>query len=205
LQRAGWQVACDPQAVAWTEAPETLRALWRQRYRWAFGTLQCLWKHRAVLWQRGAPRGLARFGLPQAWLFQVVLGLFSPVIDLALLVGLADLAWRSANHGLVALQGDLGLMLGFWALFLATETGCGMVAYRLDGQEGRLPVWRLLAMRLGYRQLLYAVVVRAVFAALTGPRVAWGRQQRSGRFTAPEAPSAPVVADAAPAQLDQAA
>ncbi|GHC89860.1 glycosyl transferase family 2 [Novosphingobium pokkalii] len=198
IQRAGWRVACDPLAVAWTEAPETVAALWRQRYRWAFGTLQCLWKHRAVLWH-GQPRGLARFGLPQAWLFQVVLGLFSPVIDIALLLGLGDLAWRTANHGFSALEGDIGLMLGFWALFLAIELGCGMIAYRLDGQEGRLPALRLLAMRLGYRQLLYAVVVRAVFAALAGPRVAWGRQQRSGTCTAPLPPMAevaPVAADA---------
>ncbi|NKJ44283.1 glycosyltransferase [Novosphingobium sp. SG720] len=197
IQRAGWQVACDPAAVAWTEAPETMRALWRQRYRWAFGTLQCLWKHRAVLAQ-GAPRGLARFGLPQAWLFQVILGLLSPMIDLALLLALVDLAWRTANHGFSALEGDVGLMLGFWALFLATELGCGMVAYRLDGQQGRLPVLHLLGMRLGYRQLLYAVVVRAVFTALTGPQVAWGRQQRSGRFTVPPA-VAPLAEEASPA------
>ena len=38
-----------PGAVAWTEAPETVRALSRQRFRWAYGTLQCLWKHRDMV------------------------------------------------------------------------------------------------------------------------------------------------------------
>ena len=49
IQRRGWQVTYDTDAVAWTEAPETFRALAKQRFRWAFGTLQCLWKHRAAL------------------------------------------------------------------------------------------------------------------------------------------------------------
>ncbi|WP_254503709.1 glycosyltransferase, partial [Salmonella enterica] len=71
IQRAGWRVTYDPRAVAWTEAPESFKALAKQRYRWAFGTLQCLWKHRRVL-RTGKPAGLARIGLPQAWLFQIL-------------------------------------------------------------------------------------------------------------------------------------
>ncbi|WP_163312167.1 glycosyltransferase, partial [Enterobacter cloacae] len=45
IQRKGWRVGYDIDAVAWTEAPESFRALAKQRFRWAFGTLQCLWKH----------------------------------------------------------------------------------------------------------------------------------------------------------------
>ena len=40
-------------ARAWTEAPATLRGLWRQRYRWCYGTLQSVWKHRAAFWRPG--------------------------------------------------------------------------------------------------------------------------------------------------------
>ena len=40
LIRAGWRVVYEPAAVAWTEAPSTLAQLWRQRYRWSFGTMQ---------------------------------------------------------------------------------------------------------------------------------------------------------------------
>ncbi len=56
IQRAGWWVEYDVEAIALTEAPETFRALAKQRYRWSFGTLQCLWKHRVAL-KRGRPRG----------------------------------------------------------------------------------------------------------------------------------------------------
>src|SRR3546814_20301739 len=77
----------DPEAVAWTEAPESFRALARQRYRWAFGTLQCLWKHRRILRDR-RPTGLALVGLPQAWLFQIMFAAVSPLIDLALIASI---------------------------------------------------------------------------------------------------------------------
>ena len=44
--RAGWRVVYAPEARAWTEAPATLGQLWRQRYRWCYGTMQAMWKHR---------------------------------------------------------------------------------------------------------------------------------------------------------------
>ena len=183
IQRAGWRVACEHDAIAWTEAPETVRALFRQRYRWAFGTLQCLWKHAAVI-GRGQPRGLAWFGLPQAWLFQIGLGLLSPIIDLALVVGLVDASLRTVSHGWGVMSEDLTWMLVFWLIYSAVECACGVLAYRIDGREGRLPMLRLLAMRFGYRQLLYSVVVHAVASALHGVKVRWGAQQRSGSVTA---------------------
>ena len=73
--------------MAWTEAPDTLGALAKQRKRWPFGTLQCLWKHGDVTFN---PRygALGLVALPQVWLFQILLALFAPVVDLMLLVQL---------------------------------------------------------------------------------------------------------------------
>ncbi len=186
IQRAGWKVTCDVDAIAWTEAPESFRALFKQRYRWAYGTLQCLWKHRGAL-VSAKPRGLARFGMPQAWLFQIGFGLISPLIDLALVASLADTAFRMVVRGGEAMQGDLLTILAFWGAFAAIDLGCGWIAYRLDGKEARFPGLGLLLQRFGYRQLLYAVVVRAVFAALSGPKVGWGKLERSGAVMVEEA------------------
>jgi Glycosyltransferase like family 2 len=49
LHRHRQRIVYVPDAIAWTEAPETVHALVRQRSRWAYGTLQCLWKHRDVV------------------------------------------------------------------------------------------------------------------------------------------------------------
>lgn len=184
VQRAGWRVVNDPEAVAWTEAPQSFRALARQRFRWSFGTLQCLWKHRRAL-REARPRGLAWIGIPQAWLFQILFSLVSPMIDLALLFSIFMTWGRVQEHGWAQTHTDLGWMAAFWLLFVTVDLLCGWVAFRMDGRERRFPAFLLIAQRFVYRQLMYWVVIRAVSAALRGHLVGWGKLERTGRATAP--------------------
>src|SRR5207248_6044260 len=85
-----WRVVYAEDARAWTEAPTTLSALWRQRYRWSFGTMQAVWKHKAAIWRRGEGK-VGRRGLPYLVLFQVVLPLLAPLIDLFAIYGIVFL------------------------------------------------------------------------------------------------------------------
>ena len=183
IQRQGWRIACDPDAIAWTEAPETFRALARQRFRWAYGTLQCLWKHRAIV-REGQPKGLARIGIPQAWLFQIGFALISPLVDLALVVSIASTWLRVEQHGWAQTHQDVLSMGLYWTAFTAIDVLCGWVAYRLERREKRYPLVLLVAQRFVYRQVMYGVVIRAVWNALRGMWVGWGKQERSGRVEA---------------------
>jgi cellulose synthase/poly-beta-1,6-N-acetylglucosamine synthase-like glycosyltransferase/peptidoglycan/xylan/chitin deacetylase (PgdA/CDA1 family)/spore germination protein YaaH len=183
IQRAGWDVAYDVEAVAWTEAPETFRALSKQRFRWAFGTLQCLWKHGAILRER-KPAGLAFVGLPQAWLFQIAFAVISPIIDLALVISIVGTIIRVHQHGWAQTHTDVIRMGIYWVAFTFIDLLCGWIAYRLEPRRQRFPAFLLLAQRFVYRQLMYSVVLRAVSAALSGPWVGWGKLQRTGRVEA---------------------
>jgi cellulose synthase/poly-beta-1,6-N-acetylglucosamine synthase-like glycosyltransferase len=49
VRQLGYRIEYAEDAIAMTEAPDTARALIKQRFRWSFGTLQCLWKHRDAL------------------------------------------------------------------------------------------------------------------------------------------------------------
>ena len=89
--RAGWRVVYAPEARAWTEAPATLRQLWRQRYRWCYGTMQAMWKHRGSVVESGPGGRLGRRGLPYLLAFQVVLPLLAPAVDVATI-------YRSSPH-----------------------------------------------------------------------------------------------------------
>jgi cellulose synthase/poly-beta-1,6-N-acetylglucosamine synthase-like glycosyltransferase/peptidoglycan/xylan/chitin deacetylase (PgdA/CDA1 family)/spore germination protein YaaH len=188
VQRAGWKVAYDPQAVAWTEAPETMRSLARQRFRWSYGTLQCLWKHRAVL-ARGRPGGLAFVGMPQAWLFQILFAVISPAIDLALVGSVIATVLRAFQHGWAQAQTDVIRMGAYWLGFCTVDLLCGLIAFRLDTREQRFTPVRLLLQRFVYRQMMYGVVIRAVSAAGGGLAIGWGKLERSGRVTAPATPA----------------
>src|ERR1700733_10779179 len=45
IRRQGWKILYDEDAIGYTEAPETVSALIRQRFRWTFGTIQAVWKN----------------------------------------------------------------------------------------------------------------------------------------------------------------
>ncbi len=49
LQRAGWDVRFEPNALVWILMPETLSGLWKQRLRWAMGGAQVLLKNIDVI------------------------------------------------------------------------------------------------------------------------------------------------------------
>jgi len=190
IQRAGWRVTYDPRAVAWTEAPESFKALAKQRYRWAFGTLQCLWKHRAILGS-GKPSGLALVGLPQAWLFQIAFAAISPLIDAALVASLIGTALRVVQHGWAQTSGDVGAMAFYWLAFTAIDIACGWLAYALDGARARYRPHLLVAQRLVYRQIMYWVVLRAIASAIGGWVVGWGKLERTGNVAGEMSPDAP--------------
>ena len=183
IQRAGWRVTYDQYAVAWTEAPETLKALAKQRFRWAFGTLQCLWKHRSAI-GRSAPRGLGWVGLPQAIVFQILLAAISPIIDLALLVSFVSTYLAVQAHGWAQTQHDVYTMLTFWLVFTAIDLLAATIAFALERRERWRLLWLLIPQRIGYRQVMYYVVLKAIAQALRGPMVGWGKLQRTGRVQA---------------------
>ncbi len=170
LCRDGWRVVYEERAVAWTEAPASLGALWRQRYRWCYGTLQAMWKHRGALIQRGQAGKLGRRGLSYLMLFQVLLPLLAPVVDVFALYGLLFL--DPLRVGLV------------WLGFLALQFAMGLYAFRLDGERAG-PLWTLPLQQFVYRQLMYLVVIQSVFTALAGSRLRWQRMERYGSLRSP--------------------
>ncbi|MER6842676.1 bifunctional polysaccharide deacetylase/glycosyltransferase family 2 protein [Streptomyces platensis] len=165
LWRAGWRVVYEESAVAWTEVPTSLRQLWRQRYRWCYGTIQAMWKHRGAVLEVGPTGRFGRRGLSYLALFQVALPLFAPIVDIFALYGLLFLGpWESA---------------GVWCGFLFVQLLCAGYALRLDGEKVRA-LWAMPFQLLVYRQLMYLVVIQSVVALLLGTRLKWHRMHRSG-------------------------
>ncbi|MEU6853225.1 glycosyltransferase [Actinacidiphila alni] len=173
LCRDGWRVVYEEDAVAWTEAPASLGALWRQRYRWCYGTLQAMWKHRGAMVQTGAAGKLGRRGLVYLLLFQVLLPLLAPVVDVF------------AVYGLVFL--DPVRILGLWLGFLVLQAAMGAYAFRLDGERTG-PLWSLPLQQFVYRQLMYLVVIQSVVTAVAGSRLRWQRMERYGSLRVPPRP-----------------
>jgi len=164
LRRAGWRIECDNDAISYTEAPETIGALFRQRFRWAFGTLQCLWKHRGAL---GRHEWFGRAMLPSLWIFQIAFQLLSPVVDLqiALTAFEPGVSWTF-----------IGSM---FALFTAIDLAASAVAHRIE-REPMTSLPLLVLQRFFYRQLMYVAIVKSLASAVQGLRTGWNKLERLG-------------------------
>ena len=162
IRRKGYVIRYEEEAVAFTEAPEDVRSLAKQRFRWAFGTIQAAWKHRDAMF-------LPRYGtlgfvaLPGIWLFQVALAALSPFAEVAMVVALFAGNWRT--------------VLAFYLAFFVLEALTGVLAYWLEGEKP----WDLRLLffqRVFYRELMYYVLAKSLLYALQGRLVGWGKLER---------------------------
>jgi cellulose synthase/poly-beta-1,6-N-acetylglucosamine synthase-like glycosyltransferase/peptidoglycan/xylan/chitin deacetylase (PgdA/CDA1 family) len=169
ITRAGWRVVYEPRAIAHTEAPATLAQLWKQRYRWSYGTMQAMWIHRHAVMESGASGRFGRVGLPFLAFFGVVLPLVAPLIDLLTVYGVL---FRDREEAALA-----------WLAMLGVQALTAIVAFRLD-RESLWAVWVLPLHQFLYRQLIYLIMVKSVIAALTGVRLQWQKLSRVGAAAA---------------------
>jgi cellulose synthase/poly-beta-1,6-N-acetylglucosamine synthase-like glycosyltransferase len=194
IRRNGWKILYDEDAIGRTEVPETVNALVRQRFRWTFGTLQAVWKHRDTA---GNPRygTLGWIAIPNIFLFQIILPLVSPVIDLLFLLSLA--LWGLAQLQIARLpqlwtSQDVERSLIFFALFMLIDLFTCVVAFALEKSEDWTLLAPLILQRFYYRQMMYVVLFSALKEAVKGRPVGWCGVEPQVT-SAPPAPPAPVA------------
>ncbi|HEX3593507.1 MAG TPA: bifunctional polysaccharide deacetylase/glycosyltransferase family 2 protein, partial [Polyangiaceae bacterium] len=165
ILRNGGRVVYEPEAHGMTEAPESLGALLKQRFRWTYGTYQCLWKHRSGFF-KGT---LGWVGLPNMVIFQVLFPLVSPIGDFIMVLSI----WR----------GDWQAFLAGYVAFLVMDICGSLLAFTLDHKPLKwLPL--LLVQRFTYRQIMYYVCFKAMIAAVKGARHGWRKLDRTGSVEA---------------------
>jgi cellulose synthase/poly-beta-1,6-N-acetylglucosamine synthase-like glycosyltransferase len=177
------EFVADP--VCWTEAPESLQALSRQRRRWQRGLFEAIWRHRAVLCR---PRyGL--FGLvalPFFFVFEllgpVVEALGAPVVILSAATGHLSPAFLAAFLVVSVL---MGILISVAALALEEFS---FRRHARNREALRLLLFAVIE-NFGYRQLVDAVRLLA-FVDIARRRRSWGAQRRRGigRSVAREVP-----------------
>ena len=168
IRRLGYEIRYEERAIAYTEAPETTRDLAKQRFRWAFGTLQAAWKHRDATfnWNYGY---LGMLALPSIWIFQVLLAALSPFAEVSMFVALFAGNWRI-------------VLLYYFGLFLL-ELLTAALAFSLERADPR-DLALLFFERIYYRQLMYYVLAKSILFAMRGRLVGWGKLERKATVTA---------------------
>jgi cellulose synthase/poly-beta-1,6-N-acetylglucosamine synthase-like glycosyltransferase/spore germination protein YaaH/peptidoglycan/xylan/chitin deacetylase (PgdA/CDA1 family) len=181
LLRRGYRVQYEDRALAFTEAPSSPRGLMRQRFRWSFGILQSVWKHRHVVGRRGV---LGWVALPNIVIFQILLPLVSPFIDLMFIFGVVDYLINKHFHPETADPASLQKLVAFFAAFLIIDFLASAVAFALErsGTDRREDPWLLghvWLQRFAYRQLFSIVILKTLKRAVDGRAFAWDKLERT--------------------------
>jgi cellulose synthase/poly-beta-1,6-N-acetylglucosamine synthase-like glycosyltransferase len=192
LLAAGFRVRYEPQAKAYTETPDTVRSFFKQRSRWVYGTLQCVWKHRRWIFSFKRP-SLGWLILPNVIFFNLFIPILVPFIDGAVILGL--FGWI-----------NIWSVIGPFIIFTVFDIWCAIegVAYE------RRSVFRLIPLifwqRFFYRYFMAAAIAKSAWMALAGTLVRWGMQTRRGEchsalediLKMPRLQPSPIVVSSAP-------
>lgn len=185
VRKLGYKIGYEESAIAWTEAPDSLSGLAKQRFRWSYGTLQCMWKHKnALLNPRYGTLGF--IAMPNVWIFQVIFPLISPLMDLMFIgtLAFAFMGFLEHQQEYAHTPTNLGTVMFYYALFLAVDWLGAFAAFLMEkGEQKKLLGW-LLIQRFGYRQVMYQVMCKSVLRAIRGSIVDWNKVERKATVEA---------------------
>ncbi|MBW4038058.1 MAG: glycosyltransferase [Acidobacteria bacterium] len=181
LLEQGYAVIYEDQALAFTEAPVNANGLARQRFRWSFGILQALFKHRGAIANR---RAMGLFALPNILIFQILLPLVSPLIDLMFIAGVIHYFIDKHFHPETTSPSDLYKLLTFFLAFLLIDFAASALAFMLERKHpaSKGDAWLLFhiwVQRFTYRQLFSWVLIRTVKRAIDGKSFSWDKLERT--------------------------
>jgi cellulose synthase/poly-beta-1,6-N-acetylglucosamine synthase-like glycosyltransferase/spore germination protein YaaH/peptidoglycan/xylan/chitin deacetylase (PgdA/CDA1 family) len=184
LQR-GYRVEYEDLALAYTEAPVNARGLMRQRFRWSFGILQSVWKHRGAFAREGV---LGWIALPNIAIFQVLLPLVSPLIDIMFVVGTIWYSIQKFFHPESTDTGSFQRLIVFFVAFLVIDFLASAIAFALERRQPEAPEdpWLLSQVwlqRFAYRQLFSLVLLKTLKRAAEGRRFAWDKLERTAAMS----------------------
>jgi peptidoglycan-N-acetylglucosamine deacetylase len=176
ILKQGYIVKNSGEAIAYTEAPETLNALLKQRFRWSFGVMQSFWKNRDALFNKRY-KFFGMVGMPNILIFQIILPLFSPLADLMMIIGL--------------LGDKPGKILAYYVAFVLIDFLVAIIAFWMEKEDYKKLVY-IIPQRFIWRQLMYYILFKSIRKALKGELSGWGVLKRTGSVSIKEKKALPA-------------
>ncbi|MGD0734360.1 MAG: glycosyltransferase [Terracidiphilus sp.] len=185
LLEQGFKVDYEDRSLAFTEAPINAKGLMRQRFRWSFGTLQAVWKHRAAF-VRNKAMGL--FALPNILVFQMFLPLVSPFIDMMFLYGTLNYFIDRYYHPDAASAASFQKLLAYFGAFLLIDFVTSTIAFSLERKHpankgDRWLLFHIWLQRFAYRQIFSIVLFKTVKRAIDGKPFNWDKIARTAKMS----------------------
>lgn len=185
LLEQGYSVIYEDRALAFTEAPENMDGLMRQRFRWSFGILQAIFKHRGAISKR---RAMGLFALPNTLIFQILLPLVSPLIDLMFIASVLNYFYDKHFHPEAASSASFEKLLVFFLAFLTIDFIASALAFTLERKHpaSKGDAWLLFHIwiqRFTYRQVFSVVLFKTIKRAIDGKPFNWDKLERTATMS----------------------
>lgn len=187
ILKAGYKVKNCDAAIAYTEAPETVNMLLKQRFRWSFGVMQSFWKNRKTLLNKKYGY-FGMVGMPNILIYQIILPLFSPLADLFMLISLISglFSLSAINNltltgfsGILSLHNGFGQVLFYYLIFIFVDMIFAAIAFKMEHEKFKTLLY-IFPQRFFWRQLMYLVLFRSFRKAIKGELETWGTLKRTG-------------------------
>jgi len=174
----GYKIVYEDRAIALTEAPETIKAFLKQRFRRAFWVLQMTFKHADALGDKNVSPGLRYFVFPNLIIFQIFFPIIAPFIDLVSTLSLLYLTIDfslsgNEQHLLSAIH-----ILIYYSIFIIIDGIITVIAFKLEEKEDRKLTRMFPIQRFVYRLLMYYINLKALKTAISGYRVGRWKLER---------------------------
>jgi cellulose synthase/poly-beta-1,6-N-acetylglucosamine synthase-like glycosyltransferase/peptidoglycan/xylan/chitin deacetylase (PgdA/CDA1 family)/spore germination protein YaaH len=185
LIQQGYKVIYEDRALAFTEAPINARGLMRQRFRWSFGTLQAVFKHKDAF---RTNRAMGLFALPNIVIFQILLPLVSPFIDLMFAAGVIHFFVDRHFHPEAASAASFEKLLTYFLAFLVIDFVTSALAFLLERRhpankgDGWL-LFHIWLQRFAYRQVFSIVLFKTIKRAIDGRPFNWEKIERTAKMS----------------------
>ena len=163
----GWKINYEPKAIAYTEAPEALLDIIKQRYRWSRGILQAIRKQRHLL-----TRTEGVITTPLSLWYMIFEGLVWPAMNI----------FSNLFFVYIALMfGMTKLLVMWWVLLTLLDLLIAIHAILMEREDLSLAIYSVF-YRIFYVLIIDVTKVFATLEELVGLDMSWGKLARKGRI-----------------------
>ncbi len=163
----GWKIHYEPKAVAFTEAPEVLLDIIKQRYRWSRGILQALRKQKHLL-----ARTSGNVTTPLSLWYMIFEGLVWPAMNIFANV---FFVWIALMFGMTK------LLVMWWLLLTILDLLIAVHSILMEREDMGLAIYSIF-YRTFYILIIDVTKLFATLEELVGLDMSWGKLARKGRI-----------------------
>ncbi len=179
----GYKVINEPNAIAYTEAPENMKDFIKQRFRWMFGTLQVSIKYLKYCLSLKR-KSFGWITIPNVLFYNIIFPILSPFIDLFTILIITGALWQQIINDDLTFEG-LDDIIIFSFGFILAEIVIALIAFILEPKETKRLLLYYPIQKVIYKYILMIVSIKTLLTALKGPNVHWEKKSRTANVEIP--------------------